>query len=74
MKKFINEVDNILSESLIGFGKAHSDIINVNLSPDFISRRNKSNKDKVSLLTQWIFNISYLFALAFLKISELIKL
>ena len=51
MKKFVNEVDNILSESLIGFGKAHSDIINVNLSPDFISRRNKSNKDKVALIS-----------------------
>ena len=51
MKKFVNEVDNILSESLIGFGKAHSDIINVNLSPDFVSRKNKPNKDKVSLIS-----------------------
>ena len=46
MKKFVNEVDNILSESLIGFGKTHSDIINVNLSPDFVSRKNKSTKTR----------------------------
>ena len=51
MKKFVNEVENILSESLVGFGKAHTDIINVNLSPDFIYRRNKSNKDKVALIS-----------------------
>ena len=30
MKKFINGVENILSESLTGFGKAHSDIIKIN--------------------------------------------
>ena len=27
MKKFINNVDDFLKESLNGFGKAHSDII-----------------------------------------------
>ena len=31
MKKFVNNVENILSESLLGFGKAHSDIFNVML-------------------------------------------
>jgi len=51
MKKFVNKVDNILSESLIGFGKAHSDIIKVNLSPDYICRKSKPNKDKVSLIS-----------------------
>ena len=30
MKKFINNVDDFLKESLNGFGKAHSDIIRVN--------------------------------------------
>jgi len=51
MKKFVNEVENILTESLIGFSKAHSDIINVNLSPDFVFRKNKPNKDKVSIIS-----------------------
>ena len=43
MKKFVNNVDNILTESLSGFGKAHPDIIKVNLSPDFIFRANKAS-------------------------------
>ena len=51
MKKFINSVDNILTESLTGFGKAHSDIIKVNLSPDFISRTNRPNIEKVALIS-----------------------
>ena len=37
MKKFINNNDDFLKESLTGFGKAHSDIINVNLDPSFVS-------------------------------------
>ena len=38
MKKFINKVDEILTESLTGFGDAHQDILQVKLNPDFISR------------------------------------
>tara|TARA_B100000686_G_scaffold327206_1_gene385849 strand:- start:1154 stop:2146 length:993 start_codon:yes stop_codon:yes gene_type:complete len=51
MKKFVNNVENILTESLTGFGEAHSDIINVNISPDFIFRKLKSNNPKVSLIS-----------------------
>ena len=51
MKKFVNEVENILTESLSGFGKAHSDIIDVRLSPDFVFRKNKSQNDKVALIS-----------------------
>ena len=51
MKKFVNQVDNILTESLTGFGKAHSDLISVNLSPDFIFRKNKPKNEKVSLIS-----------------------
>ena len=40
MKKFINNNDDFLKESLTGFGKAHSDIINVNLDTSFVSRKN----------------------------------
>ena len=46
MKKFINNNDDFLKESLTGFGKAHSDIINVNLDPSFVSRKNKTNNSK----------------------------
>ena len=51
MKKFVNNVDNILTESLSGFGKAHSNIIKINHAPDFIARANKSSKPKVSLIS-----------------------
>ena len=51
MKKFVNNVDAILTESLTGFGDAHSDIINVNLKPDFITRKSKPSKPKVSLIS-----------------------
>ena len=51
MKKFINNVDTILNESLSGFSKANSEIIDVNFSPDYIFRKNKPKNPKVSLIT-----------------------
>ena len=51
MKKFVNNIDDILTESLAGFGDAHSDIVNVNLKPDFITRKSKPSKPKVSLIS-----------------------
>ena len=51
MKKFINNVDDFLKESLNGFGKAHSDIIAVNFEPNFISRKSKTKQGKVSLIS-----------------------
>ena len=51
MKKFINNVDDILTESLTGFGDAHSDILEVRLKPDFVSRKLKPAKPKVALIS-----------------------
>ena len=51
MKKFINKVDEILTESLTGFGDAHQDILQVKLNPDFISRKNKPPNPKVALIS-----------------------
>ena len=51
MKKFINNVDNFLNESLEGFGKAHKDLIDVKFDPNFISRKNKTKEGKVSLIS-----------------------
>ena len=51
MKKFVNNVDTILIESLTGFKEAHSDIIDVNISPDFIFRKSKPINPKVSLIS-----------------------
>ena len=51
MKKFINNVDEILTESLTGFGDAHNDILEVKLKPDFIARKQKSENSKVALIS-----------------------
>ena len=51
MKKFINKVDEILTESLTGFGDAHQDILQIKLNPDFISRKNKPSNPKVALIS-----------------------
>lgn len=51
MKKFINSVDDILTESLTGFGLSHGDILKIHLNPNFITRAGKSKKGKVSLIS-----------------------
>ena len=51
MKKFINNVDDVLTESLTGFGLAHSDILKIHLNPNFITRADKSKEGKVSLIS-----------------------
>lgn len=50
MKKFINDVDNLLAESLSGFASAHADIVNLNLDPNYLTRANKA-KNKVVLIS-----------------------
>jgi len=42
MKKFINHVDDILVESLIGFSTAHADLVSLHLDPAYIVRKNKA--------------------------------
>ena len=51
MKKFINIVDDVLTESLNGFGLAHRDILKIHLNPNFIIRADKSKEGKVSLVS-----------------------
>ena len=51
MKKFVNKVDEILAESLTGFGDAHNDILEVKLKPDFVTRKQKSENPKVALIS-----------------------
>jgi phosphoenolpyruvate---glycerone phosphotransferase subunit DhaK len=50
MKKFINKVDNILTESLSGFALAHHDLVSLNLNPNFLTRKNKA-KNKVAIIS-----------------------
>ena len=51
MKKFINSIDTLLDESLLGFAKAHADIIKLNKQPHFISRNNPTKSGKVALIS-----------------------
>ncbi len=51
MKKFIDTVDNFLHESLEGFAKAHSDIIDFNTEPRHIKRKTLKQPGKVALIS-----------------------
>ena len=50
MKKFINKTDDILTESLSGFALAHSDLVSLNLDPNFITRKQKAT-NKVAIIS-----------------------
>ncbi|MGZ8144902.1 MAG: dihydroxyacetone kinase subunit DhaK [Methylosarcina sp.] len=51
MKKFINNLDTLLDESLVGFAKAHADIVKLNLQPHFVRRLNSTRSGKVALIS-----------------------
>ncbi|MGZ5050655.1 MAG: dihydroxyacetone kinase subunit DhaK [Methylobacter sp.] len=51
MKKFINNVDTLLEESLHGFAKAHADIIQFNEQPHFVKRITPTKQGKVALIS-----------------------
>jgi dihydroxyacetone kinase-like protein len=51
MKKFINSTDTLLEESLHGFAKAHTDIIQLNTSPLVIHRNTVTPENKVALIS-----------------------
>lgn len=50
MKKFINDVKDILSESLSGFAAAHSNLVILHLEPNFLTRKNKA-LNKVAVIS-----------------------
>ena len=50
MKKFINKVDDIVTESLSGFASAHSDLVTLHLDPNFLTRNNKA-QNKVAIIS-----------------------
>ena len=50
MKKFINDIDNVLRESLNGLVDAHSDLLRVEFDPTFVARVRKAPA-KVALLS-----------------------
>ncbi len=51
MKKLMNTVDNVLTESLRGFGAAHSDIVSVSLDPMYMTRKGGAKSGKVALVS-----------------------
>jgi phosphoenolpyruvate---glycerone phosphotransferase subunit DhaK len=51
MKKFINNVDTVLNESLQGFALAHSDIVEFNAEPRYIKRKTLKHPGKVVLIS-----------------------
>lgn len=51
MKKIINDVEQILSESLQGFATAHNDIVSLHTEPNFIRRRDLAAQPKVALVS-----------------------
>lgn len=51
MKKFINDIDSLLEDSLKGFAKAHADIVELNLTPRFIKRSTPGKASKVALIS-----------------------
>jgi phosphoenolpyruvate---glycerone phosphotransferase subunit DhaK len=51
MKKFINNVDTALNESLQGFALAHGDIIEFNAEPRYVKRKTLKQVGKVVLVS-----------------------
>ena len=51
MKKLMNAVDDVLTESLRGFGLAHSDIVEVNAEHTFVARKGGGRQGKVALIS-----------------------
>ncbi len=51
MKKFLNSTDSLLDESLLGFAKAHADIISLNTQPHFIKRLAPIKPGKVAIIS-----------------------
>jgi len=50
MKKFINQPEQMLIESLSGFACAHSDLVRLHQEPNFVTRRNKAT-NKVAIIS-----------------------
>lgn len=50
MKKFVNNVEQMLSESLGGFASAHADLVEVQFEPTFVTRKQKA-QHKVAIIS-----------------------
>ena len=50
MKKFINDIDHLLVESLSGFAAAHQDLVTLHLEPNYLTRASKA-QNKVAIIS-----------------------
>jgi dihydroxyacetone kinase-like protein len=50
MKKFLDDVDTLLEQSLRGFAHAHADIVQLHLNPTFVARRTRKPAGRVALI------------------------
>lgn len=51
MKKLVNDVHNVVKETLEGFALAHADLVEVHLDPDFVTRKTPKAEGKVGLVS-----------------------
>jgi len=51
MKKFVNRVDDVLTEALRGFGAAHGDLVRINFDPTYVTRAKPTKPGKVALIS-----------------------
>ena len=51
MKKLVNDVHNVVKETLEGFALAHADMVEVHLDPGFVTRATPKDNGKVGLVS-----------------------
>lgn len=50
MKKFVNDVNNVLDESISGFAKAHQDLVTLHTTPSYLTRKTIAT-NKVAIIS-----------------------
>ncbi|MEO1091568.1 MAG: dihydroxyacetone kinase subunit DhaK [Pseudomonadota bacterium] len=51
MKKFVNAIDDVLTEALRGFVRAHGDVVRLGEGPTFVARARPTRQGKVALIS-----------------------
>ena len=51
MKKLVNDVHDVVKETLEGFALAHADLVEVHLGPDYVTRKDPKGEGKVGIIS-----------------------
>lgn len=51
MKKFLDDADTLLEQSLDGFALAHADLVALHLDPTFVARRSRKPRGRVAVIS-----------------------